>query len=150
MSKFKVGDKVRRTYGRHWQHKVGIKDVVLGVNPDGRLLFIDRCLGHSYDPANYELVEETIDLTKLDKPYKDLSIEEKVALLEAELRGEVIEYQGQFNEWKTTYTAHEKDGYAFNCKYRVQTKPTENELKKTSILEKMEELKQELESLEIR
>jgi len=148
MSKFKVDDKVRRKYGSHGQHKVGSEDIVLGVSYGNGLLFSDKSFGYIYDPDNYELVEETIDLTKLDKPYKDLSIEEKVALFEAELRGEVIEHQCTFYGWKITSIAHEVSGYAFNCKYRVQPKPTENEIKKISILEKMEELKQELESLE--
>ena len=149
MSKFKVGDKVRRIFSGHLQHKVGSVNVVSGISFGNGLLFGDKGFGCSYDADYYELVEETIDLTKLDKPYKDLSIEEKVGLFEAELRGEVIEFKGLFNEWKTTSIAHDREGYIYNGKYRVQPKPTENELKKISLLEKMEELKQELESLSV-
>ena len=87
------------------------------------------------------------------------SIEERLELIKehtlspkakVELRGEVIEFKYTMGGWEITTIAHNREGYVYNGKYRVQTKPTENELKKISLLEKMEELKQELESLEIR
>jgi hypothetical protein len=70
MTKFKVGDKVRRVRYSHWPEEYGELGkvyTVLGVNSIGYIQVIEDKPFAYYN--TFELVEEAMDLTKIEKPF---------------------------------------------------------------------------------
>jgi hypothetical protein len=81
MAKFKVGDKVRRVQKSYWPEdfgRVGKVYLVLDVNPIG---YIQVITGKPHAaPEAFELVEEAMDLTKIEKPFGLLDNDTQQAL----------------------------------------------------------------------
>ena len=163
MSEFKAGDKVRVKHdllkslyisGEEFKD-IAVTPTMLSaatgeqtIRIVGTKIVSLENIPWAYLPEWLEPVEEPSDLTKLDKHYKDLSIEEKVGLFEAGLRGEVIEWYSTTEECWLVLLASIDTAYGHKLKYRVQPKPSANDLEKKAIMDQMEELKQRLDKLE--
>ena len=141
MRKFKVGDKVRRFIGSCGKHRNGTVDTITHV--DGYWLYF-KDDEPNYRDSFYELVEEPIDLTKIDKPFGELDRETQKELLAAYyLDKNLLQFRGSSTGyWVDSVT--NKLTFSSTVHYRLKPEKTPEQLHKESLQKKVEELQKEI------
>ena len=146
MAKFKKGDKVRRNNSNTFDgvaqgDEVIVARVKLGHFTVGESGYALHC------PRNYELVEVE------DKPQP---VHPYDAVIRAWLDGKAIQVLIA-NKWHDCQSLQERVNecwglidFSTTYQYRIKPEPTENELRKEAILKEMDDLKAELEQLEVK
>jgi hypothetical protein len=137
MAKFKVGDKVRRVLYSHWPKNYGeLGEVytVLSVNSVGNIQ-VTKGNDFALNTA-FELVEEAMDLTKIEKPFGLLDEATQQALKDHDGSIELFTNKG----WKkTTSPLWIKD-----LTYRVQPQPDKTKVELELTQEELDTIKKVL------
>lgn len=140
MSKFKVGDKVRRTKKPNVSQSVG--DVVI-ITRTCTVWLQFKGDDSDYHEDSYELVP--VGLTKIDKPFGELDRETQKELLAAcYLDGKTL----RFKEHKLggTYTA-QTCSWPSESIYFLEPATSPEQLQKESLQKKVEELQKEINNI---
>lgn len=124
MSKFKVGDKVRRVSDVEWFVKRTGKDTgfVTRVSSIGDALEIDD--KSSWSPENFELADESWTIYNNDKPLSELSDEQAAEIFNYYRNGGKVEVMSDSGEWCDAISFV---GFGIGMLYRAKQK-SEREL----------------------
>jgi hypothetical protein len=138
MAKFKIGDKVRiktNRCGGHWEE--GYVGYITSVNDLNYTVDQDKTHWGVYYPEDHiELVEEAMDLTKIEKPFGLLDEATQKAL--RRYRGPIEHYT--FEGW---VLARDPGWYRLNT-YRVQPKPDKTKIELELTWEELDTIKKVL------
>lgn len=145
MKKIKTGDKVRRIGNTSGSMLKGGIYTVFDVNHKENEIELKELSHFTYYLHKFELVE---DNTIPTKPFGQLKIKQKLELIEAQLRGQRLQYSADYSHsWVNFPLNTESKVMSFNDVYYYRLQSTETLAKIDEVQNQMVELTKQLDEL---